>query len=75
MNVNKSHNAVELSFTENKMTVFLNEGRELSVLLEWFPNLRDARKEQLNNWRFIGNGEGIHWPKLDEDILVERLLY
>ncbi len=57
------------------MTVFLNEGRELSVLLEWFPNLRDARKEQLNNWRFIGNGEGIHWPKLDEDILVERLLY
>ncbi|MCF8236438.1 MAG: DUF2442 domain-containing protein, partial [Bacteroidales bacterium] len=27
-----------------------------------------------NNWRFIGEGEGIHWEDLDEDILVEGLL-
>ena len=73
--ITKSHNAVDLSFTEDKMTVFLDDGRELTVPLEWFPSLRDAEKEQLNHWRFIGRGEGIHWPELDEDILVERLLY
>lgn len=73
--VTKSHNATDLSFTEDKMIVFLNDGRELAVPLEWFPSLRDATSEQLNNWRFIGNGEGIHWPELDEDILVERLLF
>lgn len=73
--VTKSHNATNLSFTEDKMIVFLNDGRELAVPLEWFPSLRDATPEQLNNWRFIGSGEGIHWPELDEDILVERLLY
>ncbi len=73
--VTKSHNATDLSFTEGKMIVFLNDGRELAVPLEWFPSLRDATSEQLNNWWFIGNGEGIHWPELDEDILVERLLY
>lgn len=56
------------------MIVFLEDGRELAVPLEWFPNLRDATNEQLTNWRFIGKGEGIHWPELDEDILVERLL-
>lgn len=72
--ITKSHNATNLSFTEDKMTVFLEDGRELAVPLEWFPNLRDATNEQLTNWRFIGNGEGIHWPELDEDILVERLL-
>ncbi len=70
----KSYNATNLSFTEDKMIVFLEDGRELAVPLEWFPNLRDATNEQLTNWRFIGKGEGIHWPELDEDILVERLL-
>lgn len=72
--INKSYNATNLLFTEDKMIVFLEDGRELAVPLEWFPSLRDATNEQLSNWRFIGNGEGIHWPELDEDILVERLL-
>jgi hypothetical protein len=27
-----------------------------------------------SNWRFIGAGEGIHWPDMDEDISVEHLL-
>ena len=72
--ISKSTNAIDLSFTQDKMNVFLEDGRELAVPLEWFPTLRDATSEQLNNWRFIGNGEGVHWPELDEDILIERLL-
>jgi len=28
-----------------------------------------------NTWRLIGNGEGIHWPDLDEDISVENLVF
>ena len=72
--IHKSRFAVEVSFTKDKMTVFLEDGRELSVPLEWFPRLRDATSEQLNKWRLIGNGEGVHWEELDEDISVERLL-
>ena len=71
---NLSSNSTDLSFTQDKMNVFLEDGRELAVPLEWFPTLRDATSQKLNNWRFIGNGEGIHWPELDEDILVEGLL-
>ncbi len=56
------------------MTVFFEDGRELSVPLEWFPSLRDASEKSLKKWRFIGEGEGIHWEDLDEDILVENLL-
>jgi len=56
------------------MTVFLEDGRELSIPLEWFPKLRNASFGQLNKWRFIGEGEGIHWDELDEDISFEKLL-
>ncbi|MFY9243065.1 MAG: DUF2442 domain-containing protein [Polaribacter sp.] len=74
LTINKSRFATDVVFDQNKMTVFLEDGRELSVPLEWFVSLRNATKEQLNNWRFIGNGEGIHWKDLDEDISIERLL-
>jgi 3-hydroxyacyl-[acyl-carrier-protein] dehydratase len=26
------------------------------------------------NWRLIGDGEGIHWPALDEDLSLESLI-
>ncbi|MCH5596887.1 DUF2442 domain-containing protein [Niabella ginsengisoli] len=74
LTITKSHNATNVLFDADKMTVLLEDGRELSVPLEWFPSLRNATTEQLNNWRFIGNGEGIHWPDIDEDILIEHLL-
>ncbi|MGB0788696.1 MAG: DUF2442 domain-containing protein [Marinirhabdus sp.] len=74
LTINKSRFATDVSFTKSKMTVFLEDGRELSFPLEWFPRLRDATIEQLKKWRFIGNGEGIHWEGLDEDISVEKLL-
>lgn len=72
--INKSNNAVSLSFGDYKMKIILEDGRELSIPLEWFPKLRNATEIELNNWRFIGDGEGIHWKDLDEDILVENLL-
>jgi len=46
----------------------------LDVPVDWFTQLRYATKEQKNNWRFIGDGEGIHWEVLDLDVLVEGLV-
>jgi hypothetical protein len=66
--------AVMVSFAEESFYVTLADGREIGVPLEWFPLLRDATKEQRENWRMIGGGIGIHWPDLDEDISVEGLL-
>ena len=56
------------------MIILLEDGRELAIPLDWFPRLRNASPEQLKNWRFIGNGEGLHWEELDEDISVENLI-
>ena len=72
--INKSNKAVAVSFNESKMILFVEDGREIAFPLEWFPKLRNATIEQLNKWRFIGEGEGIHWQELDEDISVEKLL-
>lgn len=74
LTTNRSCLATDLSFTKDKMVVYFEDGRELAVPLEWFPKLRNASIEQLKKWRFIGNGEGIHWEELDEDISVVNLL-
>lgn len=66
--------ATDVRLTESLLYVYLADGRELAVPLEWFPRLRDAGREQRLHWRFIGQGQGIHWPAVDEDISVSGLL-
>lgn len=56
------------------LRITFSEGTELAVPLEWFPRLRDANTQQRANWRLIGDGEGIHWPDIDEDISISSLL-
>ncbi len=74
LTINKSTNAVDVWFDHLKMFIRLEDGREIAVPLDWFPSLRDASKAQRENWRLIGNGEGIHWEDIDEDIQVEGLI-
>lgn len=64
--------ASDVWFDREMMHIRLLDGREISVPLEWFPKLRDAKDEQRKKWRLIGNG--IHWEELDEDISVSALL-
>jgi hypothetical protein len=66
--------ASEVWFDFDMLHVRLLDGREISVPLEWFPNLIKATPEQRKNWRLIGKGIGIHWEELDEDISVSALL-
>ena len=63
-----------LEFEPDLLIVHLQDGRSLSVPLEWFPRLRDARPEQRQRWELLGAGTGVHWPDLDEDISVAGLL-
>jgi hypothetical protein len=46
----------------------------MTIPLAWYPRLLAGIKQERENYEFIGGGEGIHWPKLDEDILIEGLL-
>jgi hypothetical protein len=64
----------EVWFGKDRIYVRLADGREIGVPLTWFPRLERATAKERNNWRLIGNGIGIHWADLDEDIAVESLL-
>jgi hypothetical protein len=66
--------ATTVSFTENTLHVVLADGREISAPLQWFPRLLRATSAQRAQWGLIGDGIGIHWPQVDEDIEVESLL-
>ena len=63
-----------VAFTEDSLIVDLVDGRTITVPLAWYPRLLHGRPGERKNWRLIGNGEGIHWPVLDEDISIENLL-
>ena len=52
----------------------LADGRTISAPLVWFPRLYQASKEQRENWELLGDGNGIHWPEIDEDLSVAGLL-
>jgi hypothetical protein len=56
------------------LMVKLSDGREVSVPLEWYPRLMAGTPAERNRWELNGNGIGIHWPDLDEDVSVEGLL-
>ena len=66
--------AVDVIFTADTFRVTLDDGRELSVPLAWFPRLMHGTAEQQGQWELIGKGEGLHWEALDEDISVAGLL-
>lgn len=66
--------AVDVSTTDDTLTVDLSDGRTISVPLGWYPRLEHADLAERTNWRLIGKGHGIHWEDIDEDISVESLL-
>ena len=66
--------AIAVETSDDELTVSLADGRRISVPLVWFPRLLDATSDERAEFRLIGGGEGIHWPRMDEDISVAGLL-
>ena len=56
------------------IAVELSDGRSISAPLAWYPRLLHGTPEERSNWRLVGQGTGIHWTALDEDISVQNLL-
>jgi len=66
--------AQSVEFTDDDLIVSLVDGRKVTVPLVWFPRLVEATKAQLENYELLGDGEGIHWTEIDEDLSVAGLL-
>jgi hypothetical protein len=66
--------ALSVSFSDDQLSVTLNDGRTISAPLAWYPRLLKATAGELQDWRLLGDGAGIRWNQLDEDISVESLI-
>ncbi len=66
--------AQHVTVSDDTLTVTLNDGRTISVPIAWYPRLLHASRSERRNWRLIGEGQGIHWPAIDEDLSVAGLL-
>jgi hypothetical protein len=63
---------VEVS--DDAITAHLADERVISVPLAWSWRLSEATRAQRANWELIGNGRGVRWPDVDEDISAEGML-
>ena len=66
--------AEEVTVTEDTLQAALSDGRTISVPLAWYPRLVHATQGERDNWELIGDGQGIRWPDLDEDLRIEGLI-
>ncbi len=74
LRVDTDARAEDVNVTDDELIVNLKDGRTISVPLAWFPRLLHATPDQRSNWELLGDGEGIHWPDVDEDLSVAGLL-
>ncbi len=65
---------INVSITEDTLSVDLEDGRTVSVPIGWYPRLVHGTSAERANVQVSGAGFGIHWPDLDEDIGVEGIL-
>lgn len=66
--------AEDVRVSDDELEVWLTDGRRIAVPLAWYPRLLNATAAERRNWELLGDGEGIHWPDVDEDLSVEGLL-
>lgn len=54
--------------------VILNTKAILRQRISAYPRLKNASEGQLKKYELIGNGTGVHWPELDEDLSLKGFL-
>lgn len=72
--VNSEPRMMAMKVTEDLIIADLEDGRTISVPLAWSWRLSEATPQQRDNFEIIGNGEGAHWPAIDEDISIRGML-
>ena len=60
--------------TEDLITFDLVDGRTVSVPLAWSWRLSEATPEQRARFEIVGDGQGAHWPDVDEDLSAQGML-
>ena len=65
----------DVTVTDELITFHLMDGRVISVPLAWSWCLSEATPEQRKNFEITGDGQGVHWPEVDEDLSAQGMLH
>jgi hypothetical protein len=63
-----------VSVMDDRITFELVDGRTVSVPMAWSWRLSDATPEQRAHYEIVGDGQGVHWPDIDEDLSAQGML-
>ena len=66
--------AIDIHANMDILLIILNTGSVLKEKLSKYPLLVKATGKQILNYELTGNGTGIHWPDLDEDLSLKGFL-
>lgn len=61
-------------FHDKRMLIFLNTKQVLIDSIDNHKRLINASLEQLQEYKVIAKGTGIHWPSIDEDLSLYGFL-
>lgn len=63
-----------IEFEEINLIILKNGQKKVVDLRKLSPKLLAASEVERNLYRISSSGYGIHWPLIDEDLSVEKLL-
>ncbi len=63
-----------VTVSEDSLTIELTDGRSISAPIVWYPGLLHGTAAERSHYELTGDGAGVHWPDLDEDISAENLI-
>ncbi len=66
--------AVKAWYEENKICLLMSDQKEIRFPVYLNKKLREAQVEKVKNIELICDGTGLHWPDLDEDLLVTGII-
>ena len=66
---------LDVRMTEEEIVARLVDGRTISVPLVWSWRLSEATPEARSHFEILGDGQGVRWPDIDEEISVEGMLH
>ncbi|MEW6551901.1 MAG: DUF2442 domain-containing protein [Arcobacteraceae bacterium] len=58
----------------DKIYIYLKSSDILTIPYNYTKKIQNAKKEQLTNYRIIGDGIGVHFEDIDEDISLNGII-
>jgi hypothetical protein len=58
----------------DKIYIYLKSSDILTIPYNYTKKIQNAKKEQLTNYRIIGDGIGVHFEDIDEDISLSGII-